>query len=487
MVGQEDENMLWQNEEDEEEEEEGENKSPNREEDVPDEDIVGVLVGPAQARNSVGGTSTIATIFLIVNAALGAGLLNFPKAFDQAGGVLVAVLVQASLLVFIMIALYILATTSDIKQSTTLQEAMHTAAGPWGRRLTSLIVTVYCFGTCITFLIIIGDQFDRAFASLVGPQFCHIWYLNRDFIMPATSVILILPLCYSKTIDFLQYVSMAGVLTIFYVVLLIVVEYAIGGHTPGAIKHKPEEWTDVFAVIPVICFGYQCHVSVIPIYSCMKHRTIKHFTIATTTAIAICVAVYTGAATFGYLTFGSKVDDDIISNYSATKPSVMVALIAMAAKTYTTYPILLFCGREGMDSLLKDLVLSEESALRWEKTRRVVIATTWFLLTMILAIEIPDISAVINMLGSLAAVFIFVFPGICLLQTAIKSDPGLVTQGSRIRIAGAFAFLLLGAFLFGVVLTQALIFNLSGSNKFSPLCSTKTKGLQSATKLFFKS
>ena len=89
-----------------------------------------------------GGTSTIATIFLIVNAALGAGLLNFPKAFDQAGGVLVAVLVQASLLVFIMIALYILATTSDIKQSTTLQEAMHTAAGPWGRRLTSLIVTV---------------------------------------------------------------------------------------------------------------------------------------------------------------------------------------------------------------------------------------------------------------------------------------------------------------------------------------------------------
>ena len=51
--------------------------------------------------------------------------------------------------------------------------------------------------------------------------------------------------------------ALAGVLTIFYVVLLIVLEYAMGGHTPGEIKHKPEEWTDVFAVIPVICFGYQ--------------------------------------------------------------------------------------------------------------------------------------------------------------------------------------------------------------------------------------
>ena len=33
-------------------------------------------------------------MFLIINAALGAGLLNFPKAFDTAGGVLVAVVVQ---------------------------------------------------------------------------------------------------------------------------------------------------------------------------------------------------------------------------------------------------------------------------------------------------------------------------------------------------------------------------------------------------------
>ena len=35
---------------------------------------------------------------------------------------------------------------------------MYTAAGVWGRRCTSLIVSLYCFGTCITFLIIIGDQ-----------------------------------------------------------------------------------------------------------------------------------------------------------------------------------------------------------------------------------------------------------------------------------------------------------------------------------------
>ena len=46
--------------------------------------------------------------------------------FNSSGGVLSAVLVQAALLVFIMLALLILASASNIKQSNTLQDVMHT-------------------------------------------------------------------------------------------------------------------------------------------------------------------------------------------------------------------------------------------------------------------------------------------------------------------------------------------------------------------------
>ena len=293
---------------------------------------------------------------------------------------------------------------------------------------------------------------------------------------------------------------------------------------------------------------FQCHISAIPIYSCMRQRTTKQFTLATSSAITICAAVYTVAGIFGYLTFGSNVEDDILSNYSATEPLVMVALIAMAAKTFTSYPILLFCGRfeslypclllfsfvlrEGLDSLLKDLVLSEESAERWEKVRwvmichehhgdwsiilsiilgsywdhnvyypicqvrRVVIATTWFLLTVILAIQIPNISMVIivinmsrthqrelhNYLGNQHArqssrclhirlpwclspadypwkVFCIIFGQLFPFCNdkqfyPCSSDPDMVTRSSRVRIAGAITFILAGTFLFGVVLTQ---------------------------------
>ena len=61
-------------------------------------------------------------------------------------------------------------------------------------------------------------------------------------------------------------------------------------------------------------------------------------------AMIICIISYTIPAVFGFLTFGSKVDSDILVSYSPDAP-VLVAVVMIAAKTYTTYPILLFVGR----------------------------------------------------------------------------------------------------------------------------------------------
>lgn len=58
---------------------------------------------------------------MIVNAALGAGLLNFPKAFDQAGGIQVALAVQLILVIFVIISLLILGKCSDACNADTVQ------------------------------------------------------------------------------------------------------------------------------------------------------------------------------------------------------------------------------------------------------------------------------------------------------------------------------------------------------------------------------
>ena len=141
-------------------------------------------------------------------------------------------------------------------------------------------------------------------------------------------------MCYSKRIDFLRIPSTLGVFAIFYLVGLTVYEYHTGDYIPGPIKTKPTNWTDIFLVVPTICFGYQRHVSVIPVYSCMKHRTLKSFTTAVTIAIIICVACYTICAIYGYLTFGSKVNEDILMSYDGSG-LVYAGMYAMALKIIT--------------------------------------------------------------------------------------------------------------------------------------------------------
>ena len=80
-----------------------------------DEDSLRLITEGLESQNThnPNGTNIAYTVFLITNAALGAGLLNFPKSYDDAGGILVAFFVQLILLLFIMIALISLAYASD--------------------------------------------------------------------------------------------------------------------------------------------------------------------------------------------------------------------------------------------------------------------------------------------------------------------------------------------------------------------------------------
>lgn len=52
-----------------------------------------------------------------------------------------------------------------------------------------------------------------------------------------------------------------------------------------------------------------------------------------------------------------------------------------------------------------------EVCVRREQRRRILQTLVWFVVTLVLALFIPDIGRVISLIGGLAACFIFVFPG----------------------------------------------------------------------------
>lgn len=151
-------------------------------------------------------TSCPAAVFLTVNACLGAGLLNFPHAFQSAGGLTVALVAQAILLVLITGALFILSYCTQFSNVDTFQDLVkYFTRKSIFKSLISLAIILYSFGSCLAFIIIVGDQIDRVLSSQIGPDFCYKWYTSRAFTMSIISTCTILPLSFSKSIDFLKY------------------------------------------------------------------------------------------------------------------------------------------------------------------------------------------------------------------------------------------------------------------------------------------
>lgn len=177
-------------------------------------DVVPKSDGEASAGGPDSGTtSTLGAVFIVVNACLGAGLLNFPAAFSTAGGVAAGIALQMGMLVFIISGLVILAYCSQASNERTYQEVVWAVCGKLTGVLCEVTIAVYTFGTCIAFLIIIGDQQDKIIAVMAkeaeGASGSP-WYTDRKFTISLTAFLFILPLSIPREIGFQKYARFGG-------------------------------------------------------------------------------------------------------------------------------------------------------------------------------------------------------------------------------------------------------------------------------------
>ncbi|KAJ7986175.1 hypothetical protein DPEC_G00348050 [Dallia pectoralis] len=413
------------------------------------------------SRGGGAGVSATAAVFIVVNAALGAGLLNFPAAFNMAGGVTAGVVLQMFMLIFIISGLVILAYCSQVSNEGTYQEVVRASCGKVTGVICEVAIAVYTFGTCIAFFIVIGDQLDRLIAAMAhlpdGVVGGH-WYLDRKFTICVIGVLVILPLSIPKEIGFQKYASALSVIGTWYVTIVIVVKYIWPDKdvTPGYIPTSPSSWSAVLNAMPTICFGFQCHVSSVPVFNTMRNSQIKSWGVVVTVGMIICLFVYTGTGVCGFLSFGADVSQDVLMSYPPTDIAVAIARAFIVVCVVTSYPILHFCGRAVLEGLWLRFQGEEvEVCVRRERRRRVLQTLVWFTITLILALFIPDIGRVISLIGGLAACFIFVFPGLCLIQAKLSETEIRTTSWYAIVVYGV-VMVTLGAFIFGQTTTNSI-------------------------------
>ncbi|CAF99550.1 unnamed protein product [Tetraodon nigroviridis] len=420
-------------------------------------------------RRRTAGVSSLGAVFIVVNAALGAGLLNFPAAFSMAGGVTAGVMLQMFMLIFIISGLVVLGYCSEVSNENTYQEVVRATCGKVTGILCEISIAVYTFGTCIAFFIVIGDQLDRLIAALTHEADSAVsshWYTDRKFTIVVTAVLVILPLSIPKEIGFQKYASALSVMGTWYVTVVVILKYIWPDKEvdPAFISASSSSWTAVFNAMPTICFGFQCHVSCVPVFNSMSRKELKPWGLVVTLSMIICLFVYTGtgpvstymlqeaalivvcdcgslnpcvcvcvgSGVCGYLTFGSSVSQDVLMSYPSNDIAVAFARAFIVICVVTSYPILHFCGRAVIEGLwLRFRGEQVEVCVRREKRRRVLQTLVWFVVTLVLALFTPDIGRVISMIGGLAACFIFVFPGNRPPHRAHSPSPGAALRSDQ--------------------------------------------------------
>ncbi|XP_039619010.1 putative sodium-coupled neutral amino acid transporter 8a isoform X2 [Polypterus senegalus] len=370
-------------------------------------------------------------------------------------------------LVFLVSGLVILGYASSVSGQSTYQDVVREICGSAIGKLCEVCFVFNLFMISVAFLVVVEDQLaklcDSLFLNMTAPAEMavpHHWYNDERFSLSVICTLVILPLSIPKEISFQKYTSILGTLAATYLTVVVVIKYyLVKEHVvinDPLSKNSISSWASMFSVIPTICFGFQCHEACIAIYSSMQNKRLSHWVVISTISMLFCLLIYSLTGIFGFLTFGSSVAADILMSYPGNDVVIIIARLLFAISIVTIYPIILLLGR----SVIQDLLLKNRRQYTvvteaYEKWSRLFLTVVWIVITLLIAMFVPDISKIISIIGGISAFFIFIFPGLCLIfimQTEAVS--------SRMRLAltaWGVTTLVCGAFIFGQSTTIAIL------------------------------
>ncbi|XP_005750700.1 putative sodium-coupled neutral amino acid transporter 8 [Pundamilia nyererei] len=411
---------------------------------------------------------SVGAIFIMLKSALGAGLLNFPWAFERAGGIHSAVTVELVSLVFLISGLIILGYSSSISGQCTYQAVVKKICGHVIGQLCEICFVFNLFMISVAFLVIVDDQLEKLgdslhelVTNLPESEMPEHFYMDRRFALVLLCFFLILPLSISKEISIQKYISVLGTLAATYLTTAIIIKY----HTmPSVLVHNSplhtngmNSWAAMFSVIPTICFGFQCHEASIAIYSSLENQRLSHWVFISVVSMIFCFVIYSLTGVYGFLTFGKDARPDILMSYTSSDVLMLIARLLFGISIITIYPITLLLGR----SVIQDLLLSWRQrrsgvvTVDFESRSRYMLTVLWITATLLIAVFVPDISKVISVIGGISAFFIFIFPGLCLMF-AMQSEPVSCKTRVIFTVWGVVT-LICGAFIFGQSTTIAVM------------------------------
>uniref|UniRef100_A0A2K5RP36 Solute carrier family 38 member 5 n=1 Tax=Cebus imitator TaxID=2715852 RepID=A0A2K5RP36_CEBIM len=290
------------------------------------------------------------------------------------------------------------------------------------------------------------------------------WFLEGSHLIIIVSVLIILPLALMKHLGYLGYTSgLSLTCMLFFLVSVIYKKFEFGcavGRNETAMESEapvglPNQGLNssceaqMFTVdsqmsytVPIMAFAFVCHPEVLPIYTELCQPSQRRMQAVANVSIGSMFCMYGLTATFGYLTFYSSVEAEMLHMYSRKDPLILCVRLAVLLAVTLTVPVVLFPIRRALQQLL-----FPGKAFSW--LRHVAIALILLVLVNVLVIYVPTIRDIFGVIGSTSAPsLIFILPSIFYLRI-VPSEVEPFLSWPKIR---ALCFGVLGVLFMAVSL-----------------------------------
>ncbi|KAJ2782044.1 hypothetical protein H4R18_002506 [Coemansia javaensis] len=370
----------------------------------------------ADAETIVGdrGASMAASLFNLMNAIVGAGVIGLPYAMRRAG-VVVGALVVVGVALVVDWTLRVLAIGSKLSGQRTYQGMVEHCFGQAGLLASSLFQGAMAGGGMASFVVIVGDTLPHVLAALMpgaAATAAGRVLFSRRFVVAVFVVCLAYPLSLYRDVGKLGKTSAFAVVAMCTIIVAVIVE---GPRIDPALRADAGDPvrlgnTGVFQAVGIVTFAFVCHHNSFMIHGSLRKPTLNRYfdviRIATVAAAAASLAI----AVVGYVYFRDKTQGNILNNFPQDRLLINVARFLFALNMIATFPMETLVAREVVEELLF-------RGRGFSMRRHVLITTALCAASLAVGETVCNLGLLLELTGGMSASFLaFILPPACYIR-----------------------------------------------------------------------
>lgn len=204
-------------------------------------------------------------------------------------------------------------------------------------------IAIKCFGVGVSYLVIIGDLMPKIMELLKVEA--DSWWMERNLWITLFMVLIVAPLSYLKKLDSLKYTSVIALFSVVYLMCLVIEHYIVDELLKRAIDVVgPKLLRLTLSSFPIFVFAYTCHQNMFAIINELEPSETsgsqtRQGNMIIRNAISVACASYLLVGIIGYLTFGNKVDANIITMYPKDSIPSLIGRLCIVVMVSLSFPL----------------------------------------------------------------------------------------------------------------------------------------------------